>query len=392
MAWYYGTFSCGHDGRVNITGKVKDRQWKADRKFSDLCENCRMQRFEETKEKENKESEEKSKEMELPGLTGTEKQIAWANTIRVKFIDELSKLQELVLSEDRITLKSIISIYGVTKEEVLNKSISEYLINLICISEEVIINKMIKASYWIDTKGESIKSHLERSVDLIKNEQEKVEDKMFNEETAIAPTEVKHNGIVSIICTENEIKIKYEKNDIFISVVKKLGYKWNGIWYKKLTDRTGSIKERGAEIGNKLLNEGFIVSIQDEEIRDKAIRGDYEEECFNWVITIEDDIIALIWDGHSERLYNLTKKLPGARWVNGCMNVNISHYKEIEEFADLYGFKISQKATQRINSYKLKLDSIDTVDIAKKEVSATKDGLKEILESSREVIEDLRED
>lgn len=28
MAWYEGTFSCGHEGRVNIIGPNKDCQWK----------------------------------------------------------------------------------------------------------------------------------------------------------------------------------------------------------------------------------------------------------------------------------------------------------------------------------------------------------------------------
>ena len=40
MAWYYGTYSCGHEGRVNIIGPTKDRQWKADRHFGHMCPEC----------------------------------------------------------------------------------------------------------------------------------------------------------------------------------------------------------------------------------------------------------------------------------------------------------------------------------------------------------------
>lgn len=36
MAWYYGTYSCGHEGRVNIIGPTKDRQRKSDWHFSGL--------------------------------------------------------------------------------------------------------------------------------------------------------------------------------------------------------------------------------------------------------------------------------------------------------------------------------------------------------------------
>ena len=40
MAWYNGTFSCGHEGRVNVIGKIKDREWKTERKFSNMCPDC----------------------------------------------------------------------------------------------------------------------------------------------------------------------------------------------------------------------------------------------------------------------------------------------------------------------------------------------------------------
>ena len=41
MAWYNGTFSCGHEGRVNIIGKMSERQWKIDKYFSGVCEECK---------------------------------------------------------------------------------------------------------------------------------------------------------------------------------------------------------------------------------------------------------------------------------------------------------------------------------------------------------------
>lgn len=42
---YSGTFSCGHEGKVNIIGKAKDREWKIERAFSNRsnrkCAYCR---------------------------------------------------------------------------------------------------------------------------------------------------------------------------------------------------------------------------------------------------------------------------------------------------------------------------------------------------------------
>ena len=87
MAWYYGEFRCGHEGRVNIIGPVKNRQYIADGKFDNLCEECAKEAFLRKVEKENAAAAEKSKEMELPALSGSEKQVIWANTLRQKWID-----------------------------------------------------------------------------------------------------------------------------------------------------------------------------------------------------------------------------------------------------------------------------------------------------------------
>ena len=107
MAWYYGTFSCGHEGRVNVIGPSKDRQWKVDRRFSGVCEDCYNKQLEAEREQKNREAEEKAKEMELPILEGTEKQIAWANTLRQKFIDKIDKLLKDIETDKYIYLSLI---------------------------------------------------------------------------------------------------------------------------------------------------------------------------------------------------------------------------------------------------------------------------------------------
>lgn len=40
MAWYYGTYSCGCEGRTQIYGATKDRQRIADYRFEGLCPDC----------------------------------------------------------------------------------------------------------------------------------------------------------------------------------------------------------------------------------------------------------------------------------------------------------------------------------------------------------------
>lgn len=68
MAWYYGTYSCGHEGRTNIVGPTKDRERKAEWHFSGMCPECYKKQIEEKRAAVNKEAAEKSEEMELSTL------------------------------------------------------------------------------------------------------------------------------------------------------------------------------------------------------------------------------------------------------------------------------------------------------------------------------------
>ena len=91
------TYSCGHKGTVYICGK-SDRRERKLKYFQEyvLCPECYK------KEKETEFLEKKSKYSALPELTGTPKQIAWAEKIRIKAIDRF-KLDEFAQSSKKIT-------------------------------------------------------------------------------------------------------------------------------------------------------------------------------------------------------------------------------------------------------------------------------------------------
>ena len=82
MARYDGVYACGHEGSTQIYGPTKDRQWKADRHFERVCSDC----WAEQKKKEGETAAAKAAEVGLPELTGSPKQISWANTIRSEII------------------------------------------------------------------------------------------------------------------------------------------------------------------------------------------------------------------------------------------------------------------------------------------------------------------
>lgn len=145
MAWYSGTYSCGHEGRVQLYGKIKEREWKKEREFSKLCPECRQKQFEEERERKNAEAAALAKEMGLPQLTGSEKQVKWAITLRQQLIDEIDGISEL---EKRTLLKR----YNITDEDI--RKIKQY-----------IIETKTSAKYYIDRRYYTIRDFIKEEKD-----------------------------------------------------------------------------------------------------------------------------------------------------------------------------------------------------------------------------------
>lgn len=101
---YDGTFACGHEGRVDIGGPGKDREWKVERAFRGSCPDCQAEKA-AAREAIREKTWAKVLEMPLPELTGSEKQVAWAKDIirnayryvedlRQDFADDDSRISE----------------------------------------------------------------------------------------------------------------------------------------------------------------------------------------------------------------------------------------------------------------------------------------------------------
>lgn len=82
MAKYEIHHCCGHTRTVNLYGKTADRNRTIEWLESQPCPDCK-------REEENAESAKKAAAENRPVLTGTEKQVAWANTIRENTISEI---------------------------------------------------------------------------------------------------------------------------------------------------------------------------------------------------------------------------------------------------------------------------------------------------------------
>lgn len=374
MAWYYGTYSCGHEGRVNIVGPTKDRQWKADRYFSELCPECK----EKERERETEEAKKKAAELELPALKGSEKQVAWAYTLRQKFIDFLDSEE----AEDGY--EYLLDYLECSLDELLK-------------TKSYILETKTSAKWYIDTRFSDYRSILlmemdaAQNYDPVKQQQEKELEKEIKAEATVLPENKITDTVAEFEVSDNVVRVYFEKNEDFRQLVKRKGYYWEkGAWNKNISETTGTAEERIAELGNILLNMGIPVRIYDPQVRENAINGVYEPECTRWVYGLtKSDKLAIKWDGYDDSLYREAKSLPGAKWNSGSMVVNVGHYKEVEDFAYANGFKFTKFARKKIEEHIQTLEKAEVVKPAPAKTEPDARGLKGILESDRAVLPDL---
>lgn len=97
MAWEMVNYSCGHSEREQFYGPHRDRERKKEWKERGVCSDCYRKQKNEERAKASQVAAEQAKAGGLPALVGSEKQIAWAETIRK---NALASAQNNVLSRD----------------------------------------------------------------------------------------------------------------------------------------------------------------------------------------------------------------------------------------------------------------------------------------------------
>ncbi len=390
MAKYEGTYSCGHEGTVNIIGPQKDRQWKIDRHFDGLCPECHKKERQREKEEAEKVAAEKTVEMDLPALTGTEKQVAWANTIRIDLIESFMKM---------IENNKNIYMYCNSNDERIPNVTKEELIDLI----DYIAKEYTSAKFWIDSRTSFEFTAGDILLKLRKQESEKlpedvaVDQEREKESLTVTAAEKKKSGVVILDYhpAGTIITAEYVKDDDFRRVIKDKNFRWNPEkyrWEKEITEYTGTMDDRIADTGSTLLAAGFTVQFPNAEIKDKAISANFEIENDRWVkYDTKSEMLAIAWKNRSDTLYESSRKLPGAKWSNGSMKVSIGFYREVEDFAETMRFSISKKAREKIEEYKKKESGFEPVSVSvkNKENISDEERLEKSLKSGGIILKDL---
>ena len=126
------TYSCGHEGKIEVYRKADKRNYVISMKERDLCPECYKK---EQQEKTSKET----KEIGFPELNGSEKQISWANQIRLNASKDLSDTEKN--ARQLKLLKLVKRVPAETTIEEIEKEIKNYF------------ETTIESKEYIDNRG-----------------------------------------------------------------------------------------------------------------------------------------------------------------------------------------------------------------------------------------------
>lgn len=399
MAKYEINYNCGHTGTLNLIGKVEDRMRIIEWKEADRCPEC-------YREEENRKSAEAAKKMELPELTGSAKQVAYGTTCRQNFISKVDIMIEEVKDfpeydvEDHLYLYKMIK--GGKEAEVLE--LMQYL-----------LKTRLSAGWWIDAWKRNQRMHamhdFMESMDLNMRAEKKAAAELgANPEHSegedpnalVRPQEEVSDMIVDMRIVGNVIEIHTpERNDTFYRLAKHLKLKWSqGRWERKIISLNGTIEDRAAEIGHHILGSGFSIRIPYEKIREKAISGEYEEECTNWIAKRSKGDeqyrgwFCFMWD-RDDDYYHAARRITGSRYSSPHVVVPPEYFDQVEDFAERYGFQFTESGREVLEQGRREKEEALMVNVQSKEKeSVVADGKPPVLETPEDVNidEELRDD
>ncbi|MCK7579282.1 MAG: hypothetical protein MZV65_28500 [Chromatiales bacterium] len=340
---YFSCHECGESVAVyGSTRREADRlaDWHASQEH--LCAACRRAEL----ERENQQAAEHNAAAGLPPLTGSDKQAAWAESIRARKLDTLDRARRGELSDlERISFVGTIDLSDPAVPALVDA-----------------LRGQTSASWWIDRrdrKTEVLLEELARTQPPTPSKPDPIEAELAAAalaEATVRPTDEITATVAEIRLIGERIEIVFpEKREDFRQLIRyELGYAWSGTaWGRVITDRSGPLADRVIEAGHRLLSAGFPIRLQDADLRARAVAGDYAPEQKRWITGYTagkyQGWLCLQWP-KDDNIYTPAHRLPGCRYDKPNIAVPPASFDAIEDFAEAYQFAISDTARRYLDA------------------------------------------
>lgn len=92
MSWQTLQFACGHSAEQQLYGPHHERDRHAEAAKNRLCPECYQAQTTQRQAQQSEQARLFAAQSNLPALSGSEKQVAWAESIRAKAIESIDHL------------------------------------------------------------------------------------------------------------------------------------------------------------------------------------------------------------------------------------------------------------------------------------------------------------
>lgn len=329
MAKYDITYSCGHSGTVNLYSFRENR----------LAYLEQGECFECYKKRSNEKLHQEAEQLELPPLVGTEKQVSWAETLRIQKFAVIEEDVEHLDHESKAYHLALMALEKISNETSAKKWI-EWRFDL----SSYILGEVIQEMKNAPTE-EQKRAEIEERERAEAIQRQALNEATLRPEQAVSEIAAEiqvHGNVVSVLFPEL-------RND-FNGLVKSFGYHWyKGQWKRAIDKFAGNPADRSVELGCVLLAHGFLVRVFDDDIRARIVASEFESEQTRWIVKrVAGQYIgwfAIKW-GSNEDYYHVARNLPNSRYSSPNVVVLPAQFEQVLDFAQKYDFRLSDGAKE----------------------------------------------
>ncbi|EHP89591.1 hypothetical protein [Methylorubrum extorquens] len=314
---------------------------------------------------DNREAAARAEAAGLPTLEGSEKQVAWAITLREPIMSHIDAMVPGAVD----MLRS-----GPERLHCLSTTVQQWtheLATLMHRTSEAAVREAIEAirsetdaRFWIDGRNETLPKLVAAAVERLAEEARAMSpegkaaaaaEQEAMEEATLRPAEPVSETIAELAFRDGRLVARYdERSDTFNAAVKGLGYLWDPAaqaWTRRHAELTmGDPLDRLAETAHELLAAGIVVALHDPAARAKAVDRSYEPEHTRWISLVtageHQGKFRITW-GRGEDLYREFRGLRGATYRDKACLVPATSRDEVLDFAAAHGFRLTPGAEAR---------------------------------------------
>lgn len=435
--------ACGHTESHQLYGPGRDRERKAAWLETTLCYACYKEQQQLEREQASAAAAEQAVDAGLPELTGTEKQVAWAERIRADWISQngyrrsplerhyeiLSShscdardqfrawreqsdhrqrwISELDAAEDSGDYESLLGwIRAITMDAAGRQTSAHWWIenrnygldSLYTDEDRVLFYSLLRAKLEGGDAERAQAAAIEEQAQAAARRQldQEMQATIDAEATLLAATPV--SPLTARIDVNGKmITVRFaERNDQFRMLVRTAGFSWSSgqsCWTQYASEEDASAL--AAVTGRALLGAGFNILVREQSLRERILHSDASLPSTRVIYTLTSGPhcgqFALRW-GHNDDLYHRACRIPGARWSKGVMHAPADAFAEVEDFAQIHGFTLLDSAIGLIEAMRNQRAAALTVEVEAPELPP--DGARVALDETAAVTipEDLRDE